>query len=222
MTPPRKSITKVDCPPAPCRRYFESTSSDEDRESTSEDDSDLGVYPLDSSFEMSIHSRTEKKAKRQKMNETIKETDVQTTLERESKYSELHYLETTGTVIVNMQATSSVSRLDDTDRKECKLSISYRVSKSNQDDIQIALIIYKPNNDNFKSRRNLLNEFDEKESLQTEQLELMSSTSNLYSTAVKAHPKKPENTIGVNSEPTSNKSQKGTKRPMLSRSRLRF
>ena len=223
-TPPQKSTITV-CPPAPCRKILIIDSSDEE-ESDTDDDVELGVYPLDLSLDSIMAKKSEEKIeknfKRQRLDEDSNdEANIceQKTLERESKYSDLYYLESTGSVTMHRQVSSSSSHIEDNKRRECKILISYRVNKANHNDIQIALIIYKSNNSSQKSRRNLLNEFGDR--IETD----MSLTPSLsrFRTAVKEHPKKPEKMSEViATAPTGDKPIKGTKRPMMSRSRLRF
>jgi hypothetical protein len=187
----------------------------------------LGIYPLDLSFDSLVAKKSEQKidknAKRPRMRgESDDEANLcqQKTLERESKYSDLYYLESTGSVTTHRQVSSSNSRIEDNERRECKVLISYRVNKNNANDIQIALIIYKPNNSNQKTRRNLLLEFSE-ERIETD-LTLTPSMSRC-NTAVKEHPNKLENMSRIiATAPTGDKPIKGTKRPMMSRGRLRF
>ncbi|XP_070497512.1 uncharacterized protein [Chironomus tepperi] len=224
-TPPQKSTITI-CPPAPCRKNLIIDSSDEeDENSDTDDETELGIYPIDLSCDSPMPSKNEHKIvknfKRQRLDEdTHDETNIceQKTLERESKYSDLYYLESIGSVTTYRQVSSSSSHIEDNKRRECKILISYRVNKDNNNDIQIALIIYKPNNVSQKSRRNLLNEFGDR----TESDLLLTPLLSRFSTAVK-DPKKLENMSEViATAPTGDKPIKGTKRPMMSRSRLRF
>lgn len=222
-TPPKKS-TVIVCPPAPCRKYLIIDSSDEeDENSETDDEKELGVYSLDLSHVDLMPKKSKKRiVKRQRLDgDSYDEANIcaQKTIERESKYSDLYYLESTGTVITHRQVSSSSSHTEDYKRRECKILISYRINKNNHNDIQIALIIYKPNSSSLKSRRNLLNEFDDR----VETDFSLTPMSSRFSTAVKEHPKRLENMSDIiATAPAGEKPIKGTKRPMMSRNRLRF
>lgn len=169
-TPPRRSSQLLKCPPAPYRRSFLNTSSDEEK-TNSDDSFEDGIRPLDGS----LHSaKTEivrsPDSKRQRRNPEESGKKSKTITLEQSRYSDLRYFETSGSVTIRRQASTSSSR-DECDRRECKMQISYRVSKDSPNDIQIALIVYKNNSSNLKSRRNLTLEFkDDVEASATEQI----------------------------------------------------
>jgi hypothetical protein len=209
---PVHTVTPHNCPPAPCRFGLKfQPDSDDDND---DDDLDLsGFQPLESSIEFKEKQEKSPDCKRLRREETITATTIEPT---ESKFSDLHYLEATGIVTINRQAMSS----DESEKRECKMFVSYRVHKDNPAIIQIALIVYKSNSKNPKTRRNLMEEFEQKTA------ELMSPcTTNLPSSSrcrtVASNRKKPEvSSSQIATEPS--KSSKAVKRPMISKNSLRF
>jgi hypothetical protein len=163
-TPPYQSSQLLKCPPAPCRRSLLNNSSSDDDEKTGLNESlEEGIQPLDESqhFVKTKEIRSPD-SKRQKMNDKSEKKKSETISLEQSRYSDLLYFETSGVVTIRRQASTSSSR-DESDRRECKMQISYRVSKDSPTDIQIALIVYKNYSSNLKSRRNLMLEFKDDE-----------------------------------------------------------
>lgn len=219
---PQHRSTPSQCPPAPCRFGVKlMTPSDDELDSDSDDSNVSGVFPLDSSVvgesktEKELESPDCKRLKREDKQETAVD---ETCPPPESRFSQIHYLEATGTVSLKRLAMPS----DELEKRDCKMLVSYRVNKDDPSMIQIALIVYKSNSKNPKTRRNLMMEFDEKA------LELMSPSpaANTPSTSrartVVKERKKPEaKPSGPATEPSA-KYSKATKRPMISKSSLRF
>lgn len=217
---PTHKATPSHCPPAPCRYGLKfQPDSDDEFEEHVDDLNFSGFRPLDTSIEIVI-GKQETSPNCKRMRRTEKEADEMTIMETsvepsESKFSELHYLEASGTVIINRQASS-----DESEKRDCKMFVSYRVHKDDPSIIQIALIVYKNNSKNPKTRRNLMAEFEQKTS------ELMSPcTTNLPSSSrcrtVVNNRKKPETkAIQISTEPAKN--AKAIKRPMISKTSLRF
>lgn len=205
-TPVRRSTT-YQCPPAPCRNGLKFQASvdhldfdDSDDDDTSESN-ESGICPLEGSFEGSFVVQETKKShvtKRQRREEKREQTTMQSTSLVESKFSELHYLEATGSVSINRQPSSS----DEMEKRECKLLVSYRVHKEDPDVIQIALVVYKSNSKNLKTRRNLMPEFASK------------ASSSKCRTAVKDREVFDATAFGSSSAPPGAKSSKCVKRKM--------
>lgn len=227
QTPPRKSISTPDCPAAPMRNNINQNSDDDNETSeTSEDDDDgedefLGVRPIDSSIEIfktKKQTRISHKRLRRYSKEDTSSKMLETIPLNESKYSNLHYLETSGFVSIFRQSTSATPS-NEYDRRECKLLISYRINKENPSDIQIALIVYKPNGSNTKSRRNLMLEFSARD---LQEIKSTSSTPIISrpNTALKEF-RTTDEVFEIATDPVG-KMSKGIKRPMMSRNRLRF
>lgn len=190
-----------------------------------------GIRPLDSPFGItSTKSEQKRDSKRLKIDKHEKEI-FDEGLVSESKYSDLYYLESSGVVHIARQAsTSTPSTAEESDRREIKLLISYRVNKENSNDIQIALIVYKSNNSNVKSRRNLMLEFgdmkdSDSSSIQATPPSITTSTISRCSTVGAKEPETSSNLpheITTAPQPAGHKVTKGTKRPMMSRHCLRF
>jgi hypothetical protein len=212
---PVQSPISSKCPAAPCRQGLNFLPlSEEEFDSDDEDLNESGIQPLSSSIEVDVSSKgMSPKCKRQKREEKQLEVEIakEPTSPSESKYSELHYLESNGIITINRQATSS----DEPEKRECKLSVSYRIAIDDPSSIQIALIIYKSNSKNQKTRRNLLVEFETEKS--------SSSSTSVCQTAVKDRKKHDDDqTMKIASAPAGSKFSKATKRPMISKSSLRF
>lgn len=167
-TPDRKSTpsASAQCPQAPCRNglKFQTSSDDLDLEDSDDDVNDFnisGICPIDETPpEIAREKRKSPLAKKQRREEILEQTIIQPTLQAESKFSEIYYLEATGIVSINRQSSSS----DEMEKRECQLLVSYRVHKEEPNKIQIALIVYKSNSKNPKTRRNLMTEFATKSS----------------------------------------------------------
>lgn len=209
-TPIRKSTSSL-CPAAPCRLglKFQTSIGDPDIEESdvdeSEDSNESGVYPLEETFEFFKKKTKSPVTKRQRRDdkrpETAQQSAIDSTIpvtELESKFSELHYLEASGCVGISRQPSSS----DEMDKRDCKLLVSYRVLKEDPTIIQIALIVYKSNSKNLKTRRNLMMDFASK------------STSSKRRTSVKDQEKTNTTVSGTSSSPCDVKYSKGVKRPI--------
>jgi hypothetical protein len=218
---PEHKATPSHCPPAPCR-YGQKFQPDSDDELDDvDDDLDLsGVEPLDTSIEI-VKGKQEKspdcKRLRRETVETIPmETMAMDTIVEpsDSKFSDLHYLETSGIVSINRQAAST----DESERRECKMFVSYRVHKSDPSIVQIALIVYKSNSTNPKTRRNLMAEFEQKSEMMSPCTTNVPSSSRCRTVNSR---KKPEaKAMQISTEPAKN--TKAIKRPMISKTSLRF
>jgi hypothetical protein len=209
---PEQRPSPPHCPPAPCRQGLKFLP-DSDEEDLEQDDLDLsGFTPLDSTIELVTEKSPE--CKRQRREETQTQLTVVEPQPVESSFSDLHYLEATGSVTINRSAIA-----DESEKRDCKLLVSYRVNKENPAVVQIALIVYKSNARNPKTRRNLMAEFE------TKTAELMAAQSTNVSssrcrTVVKSQRKQETEMAQVASEPA--KSSKAIKRPMVSKTSLRF
>lgn len=220
-TPPHKRRSLV-CPPAPHCRKLEiripivKTSESDDRVNNL---NESGICPLDISLETTTEETNEspvmKKFKRED------ELDVSMSGTRpstESFYSELCYLEAIGTIAIQRQSGSS----DEQEKRECKMLVSYRVHKDDPADIQIALIIYKPNSQNPKTRRNLMEEFETEsaDGLQTPPSSL--PTKPRCQTVARDMLKDIACTKQVSTAPADARKSKATKRPLGAQTSLRF
>lgn len=165
-TPTNKSTFMISCPPAPNRNLCstlvrsDSSSSDESRDS---DDCDLlGIRPIDTSMRVGANESPMKspKTKKRRLDNSI----VHEELSDDSTHSSLKYLKTVGTVAPNRQDPEKLP-----DERGCIMCLSYRQRRDNPNDVQISLIVYKPNAKNVKSRRNLLSEFGETSSTVTDE-----------------------------------------------------
>ena len=171
-TPPHRSSQSFQCPPAPCRRSFLNDSSGD--ECKSDESFEEGILPLDGSSlralktEKTVRSPNSKRARKEEDGKKSKIISLE-----ESRYSELQYFEVTG--VVSIRHHTSTSSRDECDRRECKMQISYRVHKDKANDVQIALIVYKNNSNNFKSRRNLMSEFKDEAETSSVQIESLST-----------------------------------------------
>lgn len=160
-TPTYKTTPSI-CPPAPCRHGFRF-----DTISKSDDSIDLnesGVLPLDESLKTLNDGEDKppesKRLKREKEERISEETSL------ESNFLDLLYMEAVGTLLIRRKIPSS----DEPETRECKILVSYRIHKEDSLNHQIALIIYKPNSINPKTRRNLMEEFDITSDTTTEEL----------------------------------------------------
>lgn len=209
-TPVHKA-TPSQCPPAPYRFGLKFQPDSDDELEDEDDDLDLsGVRPLDMT-ETSQKETLEKSPECKRLKREEKESIVVDP--SESKFSELRYLEATGNVTINRQASSS----DEAEKRECKMFVSYRVNKDDASVVQIALIVYKSNSKNPKTRRNLMSEFEQKTS------ELMStnlSTSSRCRTVASSRKKLEVRNTEISTEPA--KAAKAVKRPLISKTSLRF
>lgn len=201
------------CPQAPYRNAFaRSLSDDETDSSTNEDDSnESGIHPFDSSMEFDKEKTPKIKRLRRERKRDLGKSSLQET--PESTFSELHYLSAAGNVTLKRPGSEEQTR-------ECKILLSYRISKEDPSVIQIALIIYKSNSERFKTRRNLVSEFGG-QSLETSTPKLLLFDSQLSSrsqTSVKNQPKTEEDV--VKTEPAKS-NHRPLKRP-ISKCSLRF
>ena len=208
---PEHKLSPPHCPPAPCRfgLKFQPDSDEEEIEDNELDFS--GFTPFDSSMEI----ETGKEVKSPECKKLRREEQEITMIEvTDSKFSELHYLEATGTVGINRPSISS----DESEKRDCKMSVSYRIHKHDPCVIQIALIVYKSNSKNPKTRRNLMAEFETKtnESMSSRSTNLPSSSR--CRTVAKLQPR--EEVAEVATEPAKN--SKAVKRPLISKTSLRF
>lgn len=153
------------------------------------DDCDLsGIRPIDTSFRAGINNsptKSPKSKKRRIDRKMFNSSIVHEELCNDSTHSNLKYVRATGTVSYNSQIPDKLN-----DERGCIMFLSYRERRDNQNDLQISLIIYKPNSKNVKSRRNLMLEFGESSSAATseEQSEtpIGKSTENLLTTPSKS------------------------------------
>lgn len=219
---PQHRATPSHCPPAPCRFGIKPLTPSDDELDSDTDDDDLnlsGVRPLDSSIaiikEKEVESPDCKRLKREEKQET---TEVETCPPLESKFSQLYYLEASGTVTIKRQTMPS----DDPEKRECRMLVSYRINKEDSSMIQIALIVYKSNSKNPKTRRNLMTEFEEKASELMSPCTFNTPSTSRSRTAVKDRKKADEKSKEAATDPSSAKYSKATKRPMISKSSLRF
>lgn len=215
-TPPHQSTQLIMCPPAPYRRSLLKTSSSDDEKVTSSDEFEEGIQPLDGSTlrtaKTDIIRSPDLKRQRRNPEEREKKKKFESISLEQSQYSDLRYFQVTGVVTVRRQASTSSSR-DDIDRRECKMQISYRVNKDLPNDIQIALIVYKNNSNNLKSRRNLMLSF--KDDVETSETATVQTPSNQTVNKEKL----------INTAPVGDhrvEAQKPMKRSISSRNCLRF
>lgn len=208
---PTHRVSPPRCPPAPCRFGINfADSSDDDLETYEEDLDESGIRPLDSSIQLSVEKEKSPKSKRLRREEKLEATTLEPSHPAESKFSDLFYLEASGNVTINRQPSAS----DEVEKRECKLLISYRVHKEDPTNVQIALIVYKSNSQNTKSRRNLMPEFGVKSSEPT----TTTPTSSRCRTTVKDRKKFEESTAsGIASAPAGARNSKAIKRPMISK-----
>lgn len=215
-TPPRRNQMFLQkCPPAPCRQVFMSDSSSDEETTSLDDGFGDDIRPLDGSFK-SEQITESPESKRQRIDETktAKKRSQKTISIDESRFTELKYLEASGTVTVHRQASTSSSG-EEGDRRECKLQISYRINKDNPNDIQIALIVYKCNSSNLRSRRNLMLEFkDDVETSMNGPIEIMTPPIQRQSVI--------EEKVIQTAPPDVNQRSKAMKRSISSRNCLRF
>lgn len=217
------------CPPAPCRRSLLDDNDTKHKSDDFDDDSDIedGIRPLDGTFELETSKKTEhsSKCKRQRLDndDHEKKKELQSISDEESRFSSLKYLEASG--IVSIRRRSASTSRDDCDRRECKMQISYRINKDDANDVQIALIVYKNVNNNLRSRRNLIMEFDEQTDDSQELLGIpIASTFTPPSTSrCRTVIKDRSNEALISTAPCAGeKVIKATKRPITSRNCLRF
>lgn len=202
---PVRNCTPSLCPPAPFRHGLKFQTSiddlklDETDNEDSDDSNESGICPFDESLEVVEEKRKSPAAKRLRREEKLELTRVEPTTQPESKFSELYYLEATGSVSINRQPSSS----DEMEKRDCKLLVSYRVNKEDPNAVQIALIVYKSNSKNLKSRRNLMTEF------------VVKNSASRCRTAIKDREKFDVAAFGSSSSaPPGAKHTKGLKRPM--------
>lgn len=195
------------CPGAPVRPgHSYQPLSDDDLDDVDSDDLDeTGVHPLDSSYTVTTQKPArEPKAKR------LRREEKETITTAESRFSDLRYLEATGTVTIKRDG----SAMDEPEKRDCKMLVSYRVLKKDSSNIQIALIVYKSNT-KTKTRRKLFQpKLHEPSSMSTH-----SSTSR--SRTEEKDKKKHEDRMNeISTAPPGVKYAKATKRP--SKTSLRF
>lgn len=187
-------------------------SSDDELESDDDDDeclSESGIRPLDASLEIKNTKQKSPKSKKLRREEKLAPCTEAPSPPAESRFSELHYLEATGSVSINRQT-------NETEKRDCIVLISYRISKDDSSNIQIALIVYQNNSTNPKTRRNLMTEFQEK----TSELDSPStSTASRCRSTIKNKKGHDEVAIKTSTESTPSKAMK---RPMSSKASLRF
>lgn len=223
-TPPLTASTPAICPPAPCR-YGQKflPISDDELETDDDDDSDeleSGIKQLDTA---AIEILKEKKEKSPE-SKRIRRSDNKEALSseeqifpRESKFSDLHYLQASGTIIITRQNS------EEKEHRECKLLVSYRIDKQCSQNIQIALIVYKSNSRNTKSRRNLMIEFNKKvaDLMSPTLINGPSATSRCRTTAKEYRNPEEIELVCIATAPAGSKTRP-VKRPMTSKASLRF
>jgi len=216
---PEYRPTPSRCPPAPNRPgvSFLPSSDDELQPDDDEDLNESGICPLDTSIELGTDKPPQPECKRLKLEveevTTINEQDPPA----ESNFSDLFYFETTGSVTINRVSRPS----DEAEKRDCQLLVSYRFMTSDPTTIQIALIVYKRNSQNPKTCRNLMLEFAE----EADQPNTSTSTpsTSRSRTTVKDRKKPPhDKSTEISTEPAGAKYSKATKRPMISKTSLRF
>lgn len=184
-------------------------SSDDELETDDESLNESGIRPLDSSLEIKSTRQKSPKSKKLRRDEKLAPCTEASSPPAESRFSELHYLEATGSVSINRQG-------NETEKRDCIILISYRISKDDSSNIQIALIVYKNNSANPKTRRNLMTEFQEK----TSEIDSPStSTASRFRSTIKNKKGHDEVTIKASTESTPSKAMK---RRMISKASLRF
>lgn len=215
-TPLSKSTPSIRCPPAPNRYGSKYEISDDELEPDDDIDNlnESGIRPLDSSAVELMREKTEKSpsSKRIRRDEILVEEPSEPA---ESRFSELLYLEAKGTVITKRQVSGS-----EPEKRECKMLISYRVCKDDPLTIQVALIVYKSNSNNLKSRRNLMSQFELKSDELSSPLSTP-STSRCRSTVKNRMKSDDEKTMEASTAPMGYKFSKAIKRP-ISKASLRF
>lgn len=196
------------CPGAPVRHGHSFLPlSDDDLDDDSDDLDEAGVRPLDSSHTMTI-DKPDKEPKAKRMRCEVKHVE-ETITTAESRFSDLHYLEATGTVTIKRHG----SEMDEPVKRDCRMLVSYRVHKVDSA-IQIALIVYKSNT-KTKTRRKLFQQkLHEPSSTRTH-----SSTSRSR-TEEKDRKKFEEKMSEISTAPPGVKYSQATKRP--SKTSLRF
>lgn len=203
-TPTNKTYIQISCPPAPNRNLCSSlvrSDSSSDESSNSEDCDLSGIRPIDTSLRVGLNDSPMRspKTKRRRLDDS----KVHEELNDESTYTCLRYLKAIGTVSSNRQNPEKF------DERECLMFLSYRQRRDNQNDVQISLIVYKPNSKNVKSRRNLLAEFGEPSTADHSKTPIGKSTETLLTTPSKSGEKNNDN-IRSNSS-SSKKRQLDTK-----------
>lgn len=185
-TPTNKTCIKISCPPAPNRNLCSSFIQSDSDESCSSNDCDLsGIHPIDSSIRIDLSNspiRSPRSKKRRLDNNGLKNSITHEEQREESTHTSLKYLKAVGTVASNRHNPEKF------DERECTMFMSYRERRDNQNDVQISLIVYKPNSKNVKSRRNLLSQFGESSTTSEEHSKtpIGKSTENLLTTPSKS------------------------------------
>ena len=214
---PEQKFSPPHCPPAPFRNpLITSTSSDDDDNDSSSDDNEhneSGIRALDSSMEQQ-HKKEKSPRKKKLRREEKAEVNVESSSPVESKFSDLLYLEAQSCITINRPSS------DEPEKRDCRMLVSYRVHKDDPSIMQIALIVYKSNSKNSKTRRNLMPEFGEKSSAESPSISLITSPSPSRSrTTQKAQQRAEEDLIKTAPAKTTN--ERALKRPMA-KSSLRF
>lgn len=153
---PEQKHSPPRCPPAPCRIGLLLPTSSDDSDSFCEDldsSSDSGCHPIDSTDKSVTKSPKKKKVRRRNK---IEEMLAEGLRPEDSIFSELNYLEGRGSVTLHRQACS------EPEKRDCQLFVSYRINKDDTNVAQVALIVYKPNRKDVRTRRNLMNCFVDK------------------------------------------------------------
>lgn len=216
-TPLNRSTPSIRCPPAPCRYGIKFEISDDELDNEIDDLNESGIRPLDSSAVELMREKIEKSpsSKRIRREETLPEEPSEPV---DSRFSDLFYLETSGSVTIIRQTMSS----SEPEKRDCRMLISYRVCKEDPTSIQVALIVYKSNSKNPKTRRNLMSEFELKSEESSSPCSLSTPTTSRCRTTVKDRKKSDdEKTMEAATVPTAGKFSKATKRP-ISKTSLRF
>lgn len=161
-TPTNKTCIQISCPPAPNRNLCSSFIQIDSDESSNSNDCDLsGIHPIDTSIRIDLNDspiRSPRSKKRRIDKIGLNTSIIHEEQIEESTHTSLKYLKAVGTVASNRQNPEKF------DERECTMFMSYRERRDNQNDVQISLIVYKPNSKNVKSRRNLLSQFGESSS----------------------------------------------------------
>lgn len=214
-------MTPSVCPPAPYRRgyVFKALGEDQlDSDICLDNLNESGIIPLDSSFLISSEDPDKlPECKRIKKGDKQENSLEESTSPTKSNYSGLQYLEALGTLMINRLEGSS----NEPEKREFKMFVSYRVHKSDPTNLQIALIVYKPNSQNAKTRRNLMLEFESRADVcpPNEWNNILPITSRCQA-IVKERKTRDESTKQISIAEAKN--SRAPKRPLISKTSLRF
>ncbi|CRL08720.1 CLUMA_CG021391, isoform A [Clunio marinus] len=212
---PEQRMTSQICPGAPCRpgmSFLPFDSDIDDSEDEEEEGNVSGIRPLDASVELEpkLNDKSPACKKLRRGNEETNELSSNV----ESNFSDLFYVEATGVVAIKRQPKMS----DELEKRDCRMLVSYRTKKTDPNFVQIALIVYKSNTKNPKTRRNLMLEFrEESVEFSTPTLFSRSQTEERIEFSIDG-----KNSSRAATVPAENKTSKAVKRPLNSKTSLRF